>query len=104
MFDQTRTNPAIVQTIIILARNLGLGVVAEGVETETQYDELIKLGCDSAQGFYFAHPMDLLESISFVSSGAKAGAEPQSKILSTFQCCRRFSDRRRLDRLFHIIG
>jgi len=76
MFDQTGTNPAIVQTIIILARNLGLGVVAEGVETETQYDELIKLGCDSAQGFYFARPMDLLESISFVSSGAKAGVEP----------------------------
>jgi Amt family ammonium transporter len=76
MFDKTGINPAIVQTIVILARNLGLGVVAEGVETEAQYKELIKLGCDSAQGFYFARPMDLLESISFVSSGARAGVEP----------------------------
>jgi Amt family ammonium transporter len=76
MFDQIGINPAIVQTIIILARNLGLGVVAEGVETESQYKELLKLGCDSAQGFYFARPMDLLDSISFVLSGAQAGAEP----------------------------
>ena len=76
MSDRTGTNPAIVQTIVILARNLGLGVVAEGVETEAQFAELVKLGCDSAQGFYFARPMDLLESISFVSSGAKPGTEP----------------------------
>ena len=76
MFDQTGANPAIVQTIVMLARNLGIGVVAEGVETETQYKELESLGCESAQGFYFARPMDLIESISFITSGAHAGTEP----------------------------
>ena len=76
MVDRSDANPAILQTIVILARNLGLGVVAEGVETETQYKELEKLGCESAQGFYFARPMDLLECVSFVLSGAKAGNEP----------------------------
>lgn len=76
MVDRADANPAILQTIVILARNLGLGVVAEGVETETQYKELEKLGCESAQGFYFARPMDLLECVSFVLSGAKPGNEP----------------------------
>ena len=76
MVDQSDANPAILQTIVSLARNLGLGVIAEGIETEAQYRELEKLGCESAQGFYFARPMDLLESISFVLSGAKPGVEP----------------------------
>jgi diguanylate cyclase (GGDEF)-like protein/PAS domain S-box-containing protein len=62
MCDQTGSNPAIVQTIIMLARNLGLSVVAEGVETALQYDELKSLGCDSAQGYYFARPMDITEA------------------------------------------
>jgi Amt family ammonium transporter len=76
MSDQNGRNPAIIQTIIILARNLGLGIVAEGVETETQYDELVKLGCESGQGYYFARPMDLLEAIAFVVSGCRPGSTP----------------------------
>jgi EAL domain-containing protein (putative c-di-GMP-specific phosphodiesterase class I) len=36
---------------------MGHGVVAEGVETRTQADRLIALGCHEAQGFLFARPM-----------------------------------------------
>ena len=61
MFDQAGASPAIVQTIIGLARNLGLRVVAEGVESEAQLRELKNLNCDAAQGYYFAHPMTLAE-------------------------------------------
>ncbi len=43
--------------IIKLAHSLGMTVVSEGVETAAQKDELIKLGSDSCQGFYFARPM-----------------------------------------------
>ncbi|MEZ5145116.1 MAG: EAL domain-containing protein [Acidimicrobiales bacterium] len=48
---------AIVSAIISMSRALGLDVVAEGVETLRQLDELRSLGCDRAQGFLFARPV-----------------------------------------------
>ena len=42
--------------VIGLAHTLGLQVVAEGVETEGQLAELVALGCDEAQGYFFAPP------------------------------------------------
>jgi len=48
----------IVRTIIMLARNLGLDVVAEGVETTEQLAYLQALDCEYAQGFLFSKPLD----------------------------------------------
>ncbi|MEP6903206.1 MAG: EAL domain-containing protein [Actinomycetota bacterium] len=50
-------NTEIVRTIVMLARNLGMKVIAEGVETQAQLDELKKLNCEGAQGYFFAAPM-----------------------------------------------
>ncbi|HEV8269037.1 MAG TPA: EAL domain-containing protein, partial [Thermoanaerobaculia bacterium] len=47
-------NVEIVRTIVTLAHSLGMEVMAEGVETREQLEELRALECDSAQGFYFA--------------------------------------------------
>ncbi|MBD0319763.1 MAG: bifunctional diguanylate cyclase/phosphodiesterase, partial [Gemmatimonadetes bacterium] len=47
----------IVKTIITLAHNLRMQVIAEGVETQEQYDQLRALRCDYVQGFLFADPM-----------------------------------------------
>lgn len=48
---------AITTSIIQLAHNLGLEVVAEGVENQAQLDMLRNLGCDIGQGYYFSRPM-----------------------------------------------
>ncbi|MDD0837000.1 EAL domain-containing protein [Curvibacter sp. HBC61] len=48
---------SITRAIIALGHNLGLGVVAEGVETAEASEQLKALGCDELQGFYFARPM-----------------------------------------------
>jgi diguanylate cyclase (GGDEF)-like protein len=48
---------AIVRSTIELARNLGHTVIAEGVEDQATWEQLSKLGCDGAQGFYLARPM-----------------------------------------------
>ena len=47
----------IIRTIIALARNFGMSVVAEGVETEAQRDLLVRLGCDSLQGYLLHRPL-----------------------------------------------
>lgn len=59
----------IVTTIIALARNLGMTTVAEGVEEYSQAERLRALGCDSAQGFYFARPMAAKEAEAFINKG-----------------------------------
>jgi diguanylate cyclase (GGDEF)-like protein len=55
--EADRKNAAIVRSTIELGHNLGLTVVAEGVETDHELAELRRFGCDSAQGYYFARPM-----------------------------------------------
>ncbi len=47
----------IMNSVIHLAHDLGMTVVAKGVETAEQHHALTGLGCDSYQGFYFARPM-----------------------------------------------
>ena len=62
---------AIAEAIIMMAHRLGMKVVAEGIETEDQYNILAAAGCDFGQGYLFAKPMpaqqfyDLLGSLSW---------------------------------------
>ena len=55
---QDQANRAIVLTIVTLARNLGMRVVAEGIETEEQVRELRSLDCDFGQGYFFSPAVD----------------------------------------------
>ena len=57
----TRTgveNPEVIRTVIALARDLGIDVVAEGVETAEQLAQLRALGCKYGQGYIFSQPLD----------------------------------------------
>lgn len=52
---------AIVQAIIQLGRTLNIQVLAEGVETEDQLNQLLQLGCENVQGYYLNHPLSVVE-------------------------------------------
>ncbi len=55
-----------VRIIIMLAHNLGMSVVAEGVETAEQAQQLRDLGCELAQGYFFARPTDQQSLLPFI--------------------------------------
>jgi diguanylate cyclase (GGDEF)-like protein len=55
--DTDPGNATIVQSTIDLGHNLGLKVIAEGVETERCYGDLARMGCDYAQGFFLSKPL-----------------------------------------------
>ena len=59
--ESSSKDVAIVSTIIHLAHSLGCDVVAEGVETEEQFNILKKNGCDFVQGYYFSKPLEKSE-------------------------------------------
>jgi diguanylate cyclase (GGDEF)-like protein len=65
-------NLQIVKTIVTLAGNLGMQVVAEGVETEQQLEQLRSLKCQYGQGYLFAKPLDVIDADLFVLNSARA--------------------------------
>jgi EAL domain-containing protein (putative c-di-GMP-specific phosphodiesterase class I) len=54
--------------IVALARNLGMDVVAEGVETAEQLSQIAALGCEFVQGFYFSKPVDVATADQLIAS------------------------------------
>lgn len=57
----------IARTVVALADNRGLVVMAEGVETEAQRDLLANLGCHNYQGYLFSRPLPIDEFEAFVN-------------------------------------
>lgn len=64
-------NLEIVQTILMLADSLGIKVIAEGVETEAQIEQLKNLKCEGAQGYFYSKPMSFDDTNLFLSSGSE---------------------------------
>jgi diguanylate cyclase (GGDEF)-like protein len=65
----------VVEAIVDLSRRMGMSVVAEGVETQTQLSRLQSLNCQMAQGFLFARPLDV--------SAATTLLQTRSEMIST---------------------
>ncbi|MGK7957381.1 MAG: putative bifunctional diguanylate cyclase/phosphodiesterase [Crocosphaera sp.] len=64
---QPEENLEIIQSIIPLAHNLGMDVVAEGIETEEQLNYLQQLNCDFGQGYFFNRPLPAPEAETLLS-------------------------------------
>ena len=75
LIDDDGANTELVRTIIAMAKNLGLKVVAEGIETKAQLDALKALDCESGQGYLLARPMAVDELVAFLR-GEPDGAIP----------------------------
>lgn len=72
--DTEHQGLAIVEAVVRLAANLGIEVVAEGIETQAQLDAVVQLGCDALQGFYFSTPRPGDEVSALVEGPAMARA------------------------------
>ena len=60
------SDAAIARTVVALGQNLGLTVIAEGVETGVQRDYLASMGCHAYQGYFFSRPLPLEDFEAFV--------------------------------------
>jgi EAL domain-containing protein (putative c-di-GMP-specific phosphodiesterase class I) len=72
----------IVRTIIELARALGMNVVAEGIETQEQYELLQRLGCRFGQGFLFARPMTVDAITQLLRLPGRVLPEPEAALVN----------------------
>ena len=63
---ESRENREIVYTIVKLAQNLRMSVVAEGIETAEQFEQLKQMGCDYGQGFLISKPMPAADSAAYL--------------------------------------
>ena len=75
-------NYAIITTIVGLARNLDLKVVAEGVETTNHQQLLALAGCGSAQGYLFSEPMPAQSVGEFIATNRKNSRRIKQKSMA----------------------
>jgi diguanylate cyclase (GGDEF)-like protein/PAS domain S-box-containing protein len=80
--SENNENTEIVRTVVVLAQNLGMDVVAEGVETNEQLVLLQKLGCENGQGYFFSKPVNSMgaERIIAETYGALISPSPLSQL------------------------
>jgi diguanylate cyclase (GGDEF)-like protein/PAS domain S-box-containing protein len=71
--------PAIVESILALARTLNTSVVAEGIESDVQARELRRLGCTHAQGFLFSRPLSVGRAEDLLRANLPLGPEARSE-------------------------
>jgi diguanylate cyclase (GGDEF)-like protein/PAS domain S-box-containing protein len=64
--------PLVLRSMVALAHDLGMEVVAEGAETESDAIELYQLGCEYAQGYAFGHPISALDARKLVGAATIA--------------------------------
>jgi len=86
--------PAIVESILALARTLNTSVVAEGIESDVQARELERLGCTHAQGFLFSRPLTTAAAEALISANQPLGPKAERRNRDLL-----YSERLKLQRL-----
>lgn len=69
---EEKDNAEIVRTIVTLARNLNMEVIAEGIESPEQFERLRALGCEFGQGYLFSQPLAAIDVQKLLEQGARA--------------------------------
>lgn len=82
-----KADQAIASSIIELARNLKLDVVAEGVETDAQLDQIVSRGCYVIQGYYFSKPIAAPALEAYIAAKNHAGLPASAPALLIAETC-----------------
>ena len=86
-FDLTKENSAkgvnIIESVIQMAKRLGLGLIAEGVENTEQLDILKECGCDIIQGYFFYRPMNV-DDFNKLLNGINSNTSNKTMDLNSF--------------------
>ena len=76
-FETNPKSAIVIRSIVNMAKELGMHTLAEGVETQEQYEFLREIGCEKLQGYLFSPPMPLDKAIAYChGSEAKVKVEP----------------------------
>lgn len=81
--EATRGDACIVRTVVDLAHNLGLTVLAEGVEKPEQRARLVEMGCDEIQGFLYGKPLPAAALGRWLEGAADVEGRPASQAVSS---------------------
>ncbi|MBX9841432.1 MAG: EAL domain-containing protein [Xanthobacteraceae bacterium] len=81
--DSDSRNGTVVRAAVRLARDLDIGCIAEGVESEAQAKFLLAAGCDYAQGYYFSRPADARRAADLLRKGGVGPARPLRVVKTT---------------------
>jgi len=72
--DDAGLRSPVLRSVIALAHDLGMEVIAEGLENEPDVTELIDFGCEFGQGYVFGKPMSLMETRKLLGASASEAA------------------------------
>jgi diguanylate cyclase (GGDEF)-like protein len=81
--DSDSRNATVVRAAVRLARDLDIGCIAEGVESEAQAEFLLAAGCDYAQGYYFSRPVNAKRAAEVLRQGGAGPARPLRVVKTT---------------------
>jgi len=78
-----KRSATVVRAAVQMAHELGMDVIAEGVETEGQAKLLLAAGCETAQGFYFSEPVGAEQAAELLKKGKIKPARPLQLVANT---------------------